>query len=304
MRRAFEWAMVGVAAAGTWAAAQGRDADGMLARVRQALGGDQKLAAVRTLELNGRSTRVDGGQSLPAADYAVAMELPDKFVEKGVMAQMGSVAITRTSGFNGEGVIEAIEAPPAMGGVSIMRVGPGSPPPGVTPTPEQAEAMHRGALAAAHEAFARIALGVFAASPSVFPLEFADAGQAESPDGTADVLAVTGPDGFAARLFVDTRTHLPLMLSWTAPEPLRLARMGGGQGQVPTDAERARMLADARANRRTVEYRLYYGDYRSVSDITLPFHLQRSIDGQLTEDITFDRIRVNHPIDPHLFAVK
>jgi hypothetical protein len=292
----------GVLCGGAWLGAQTRDVNALLGGARQALGGDAKLAAVRSLDFIGQSTRVDGDRSLPAADCEMAIELPDKFMEKSAVAQIGSTTISRTSGFNGDGVIEAVDTPPSLGGAVMIRAAGGSPP-GVTPTPEQAEAMRRGALAAAHEAFARVALGVFAASPEAVPLQFSDAGQAQSPDGTADVLAVTGPDGFAARLFVDSRTHLPLMLSWMAKEPLRITRTAGPSGQPPTDAERAQMLKDAEARQRVVEYRLYYGDYRGVSGVKLPFHLQRSIDGKLVEDVTFDRIAVNRPIDPGKFAV-
>jgi hypothetical protein len=304
MTRGFGWALVGVAVAATWVGAQGRDAGAMLAIVQQALGGESKLAAVKTLDFRGQSTRVQGDRSLPAADCEMAIELPDKFMEKSAVAQMGSAVVTRTSGFNGNGVIESLDTPPSLGGRVVIRMGQDAPPPGVTPTPEEVEAMRRSALAAAHEAFARVALGLFAASPDAFPLTFSDAGQAQSPDSTADVIAVAGPDGFAARLFVDSETHLPLMLTWMAPEPLRITRTAAGQGPPPTDAEREQQIQDARAHLRTVEYRLYYGDYRDAGGVKLPHHLQRSIDGQVTEDITFDRIRVNQPIDPHTFAVK
>ena len=33
-------------------------------------------------------------------------------------------------------------------------------------------------------------------------------------EGKADVLDVTGEGGFAARLFIDQKSHLPLMLTW------------------------------------------------------------------------------------------
>src|SRR4029453_5674299 len=61
---------------------------------------------------------------------------------------------------------------------------------------------------------------MFATSFSSYPLAFGLAGQAEAPEGKADVLDVKGPGNFAARLFVDNKTHLPLMLSWTTPPNL------------------------------------------------------------------------------------
>ena len=52
-----------------------------------------------------------------------------------------------------------------------------------------------------------------------FAVTYTYAGQAESPDGKADVIDVKGADNFAARLFLDTQSHLPLMLTYIAPEP-------------------------------------------------------------------------------------
>ena len=64
-----------------------------------------------------------------------------------------------------------------------------------------------------------------------YPLTFTHGGTAESPDGTADVVDVKGED-FAARLFIDSKTHLPLMLSWMDKEPLRMVRPVGGPGRA------------------------------------------------------------------------
>src|SRR6185503_1611659 len=68
--------------------------------------------------------------------------------------------------------------------------------------------------------FARLTLGIFAASFSSYPLTFGYAGQAEAPEGKADVVDVKGPANFAARLFINSQTHVPLMLSWTTPPVL------------------------------------------------------------------------------------
>ena len=55
-------------------------------------------------------------------------------------------------------------------------------------------------------------------------------GQAESPDGKADIIDVTGPDDFKVRLFVDTETHLPLMLTYMEPEARMVMRTVGREG--------------------------------------------------------------------------
>ena len=62
--------------------------------------------------------------------------------------------------------------------------------------------------------------------------------------------------------------------------------------------------AAAEANRRTVEYRIYYADYRDLDGIKFPFSLQRSIDGKPSEQVTFEKVKINGKIDPKMFATE
>ena len=337
MRRvATSLALVMVAAAAVVAAQPG-DVDKVLAEARRALGGEKKLAAVKTFAATGLSTRVVGEQSTAPTDAEVAIELPDKFVKKDVLATLGTMTITRTSGFNGDAVINVVDQPPSTGGnVVVFKFSSGGAA-GELVTTEQKEAAQRAQLVAARQDFARMALGFLVSSPAAYPLQFAYGGQAESPDGKADIVDVTGDGGFAARLFIDTTTHLPLMLSWMAKEPLVISQVvgGGGAGHAtagthapagggaavgsvqveggkpltPEDRDKLMKQLDEQrkeleAKRRTVEYRLYYGDYRDVDGIKVPHKLQRSIDGKPTEELTFESVRINGKIDARTFNVK
>jgi hypothetical protein len=123
--------------------------------------------------------------------------------------------------------------------------------------------------------FARWWLGMFAASFSSYPLTFTRAGQAEAPQGQADVLDATGPNNFTARLFILRESHLPIMLSW--------------QGQ---------------ALGKPVEHRLYYADYRDVDGFKLPFRLRRAVGADTTEETNIDRFRMNARIDSKKFEVR
>jgi hypothetical protein len=265
------------------------------------------------------------------------MELPDKYVARTVVANMGSMSIYRNAGFNGNGVISETEMPPNLtggGGTVIVRQS-GSAAPGQTLTPEQKAANDGRLLLAAKKDFARMTVGMFGSSYDAFPLEFSYAGEADSPDGKAHVIAVKGADAFEAKLFVDAKTSLPLMLSWSDKEPLVMSmnsrgggpgagvapgqtvQMGGGtsftaggSGQQMSPAEREKMIADsearmkeAEANRKTVEYRIYYSNFKAVNGVLLPHTLQRSVDGKATEETTFEQIKVNPKIDKQKFNV-
>jgi len=165
---------------------------------------------------------------------------------------------------------------------------------------------------------------MFAASFDVYPVEFAWAGVAESPDGKADMIDVAGADGFSARLFIDQTSHLPLMLSWNDKEPLSMVEGGGpgttttttfgggvqmerrGAGATPeeiakVEADLAARLAEAEARRRVVEYRVFYTAYRDFDGVKLPTRIQRMIDGQPVEELEFNDVKVNVNIDPKTF---
>ena len=195
--------------------------------------------------------------------------------------------------------------------------------PGQTPTPEQKAASDQRLLMAAKKDFARMTVGMFGSSYEAFPLEFSYAGQADSPDGKAHVIAVKGADNFDAKLFVDTKTNLPLMLSWSDREPMVMTQninRGGGPGgaaggggvtfsrggQPPTEEEIKKMQAEMAAReaaRKIVEYRIYYSNFKAVNGVLLPHTLQRSIDGKPSEETTFEEIKVNPKIDKNKFTV-
>lgn len=333
MKRAFQFGLVAVLAAETLVVAQNSEVTRILAAVRGAFGGETALAAVQTVSVEGTRSRAAQDGTSQASAFSMAFAMPDKFVKQEVLAEMGGMTISRLSGFNGDGVIDTVDTPPQMGGgVMMFRAGPGGGSDGER-TPEQAAEDQAAALLSSRHEFARLSLGMLGAASPAFPLEFSYVGVAESPDGSADMLDVTGAGGFAVRLFIDQQTHLPLMLSWMAREPLamvegggpQVVRMGGGGGGHATagsggrgravtsgsaeDVAKMREDMDARlreadARRRVVEYRLFYSDYKSFDGVRLPTRVQHMVDGQLTEELQFEDVKVNSTIDPKRFAVK
>ena len=65
----------------------------------------------------------------------------------------------------------------------------------------------------------------------------------------------------------------------------------------------ATLRRQALAQAKPIDYRVYYGDFRNVDGLTLPFRLRRAIAGETIEETTFDRIRINAKIDPRKFDV-
>jgi hypothetical protein len=217
-------------------------------------------------------------------------------------------------------------APGAAAGAAPGAAAPGAKPAMPSgPTPEMLAAQSKTRLNTAKQDFARLALGLFAASPS-YPLTYAFAARAEAPQGTADVLDVKGEGNFAMRLFVHGETRLPVMVSWQAPPTNVVVTVPGQPGPktvapgavvitapaAPPDSapqeEKAKyakevMALRAKAQATPIEYRLYFADYRDVDGVKLPFRLRRAIGTETTEETTFDRFRLNTKIDPRKFTV-
>ena len=274
----------------------------VLADARAALGGEQKLTAVRTVTTTGRTRRVQGDNLVPI-EFEMWVELPDKYVRKDeIPAQESDPA---TQGFNGD---------------SLIQIPPPTPPPArpgaPAPPPAQFETMLKQRVVTVKQDFARLMLGMFAASYSAYPLTFTYVGQAEAPQGKADVLEATGANNFKIRFFVNSETHLPIMVSWTPPaRPAMPGRTSGpaiaaGPGAPGAPAAPGAAAPQppsppaAAAPQPPAESRLYFSDYREVDGLQLPFRLRRGLGTNTTEETTFDRFRINTKIDPRKFEVR
>ena len=165
-------------------------------------------------------------------------------------------------------------------------------------------------VATVKQDFARLTLGMFAGSFAGYPLTFAYVGKAEAPQGKADVLDVKGPPGpgaLAARLFINAETHLPIMVTWMAPA---LPARGGptrGAPPVPPGGSAASSSEPPQGpagQPSAPESRLYFGDYREVSGLQLPFRLRRALGPDTVEETTFDGFKINGKIDPKKFEVR
>jgi hypothetical protein len=317
-----------------------------LAESRRALGGD-KLAELKTLVASGRTRRIRGNNIVPI-EFEISIELPDKYVR--VDEFPAEDTDPTSAGFNGDGLIQ-IPPPPAVpagrgapGATPPVGAPPGATPPGAAP-PGAARpggvppgAMPPGAmpggrgpamdprrarLTTLKQDYARLALGLFAAS-NAYPLTFSYAAIAEAPQGRADVLDAKGEGAFALRFFINTDTHLPVMVTWTTPPTNVIVTVPGqpppstvapgavvvpGPPAPPPNSPKEEMdkytkevlALRAKAQATPVEHRLYFADYRDVEGLKFPFRLRRAIGTETTEETTFDRFRVNARIDPRKF---
>ena len=241
--------LTGLVATVTAAQAPPPVANDIVGAARTALGGEKKIAAVKSFVASGRTQQLRGNNLVPI-EFEIASELPDRYVRRDEIPAQESGPTT--VGFNGDALIQ-LPVPP-------------QPP---------AEAAWRARIATIKQDVARLTLGMFAGMFSSDPLTFTYAGQAEAPQGRADVLDVKSAGNASMRFFVHRDTHLPVMVSWQAPV----------QGKP-------------------VEHRLYFADYRDVEGLRLPFRLRRAVGPDTVEETTFDRFRINAKIDARKFEAR
>lgn len=273
------------------------DAAAVLAKAREALGGEKKLAGVTSFVATGQTRQIRGENLIPI-EFEINVELPDRYSRRDETPAVESGY--STSGFNGDGLVQLPlpSAPTQM----TMAARPGGPPP---PTPEQMAAMlanqRKARVVTLKQDVTRLTLGMFAGSFPSYPLTFTRVGIAESPQGKADVIEAKGPDNFVARLFINQETHLPVMLTWMPP--VRPGAPAGARPGATTSGAPAAPAPPAAAPPPAPENRLYFADYRDVNGLQLPFRLRRAVGPDTIEETTFDRYKLNAKIDPRKFEV-
>ncbi|HEX9368997.1 MAG TPA: hypothetical protein VF921_20375 [Vicinamibacterales bacterium] len=338
---------------------QTKDPAPVLAAARQALGGEKKLSAIKSFTATGRTRQVRGDNLVPI-EFEIFVELPDKYLRKDEIPAQESAPTA--SGFNGEEWLQDPPPPPAPpavlpaaapgaaaaqpGAAGAPGRGPAGPagqnpagPTGPSGPPRNPAAVR---VATLKQDFTRLTLGMFASSFAAYPLTFTYVGEAEAPQGKADVLEAKGPNNFTIRFFVNKETHLPIMVSWVPPVAPARPPMGPGAGRgtgapsaatpgergappatppaaapvagrgAPPAGERgapAGQAAPGPAGARPapsapVENRLYFADYRDVDGVQFPFRLRRAVGADTIEETTFDRFKVNAKIDPKKFEVR
>ena len=218
--------------------------------------------------------------------------------------------------------------PPGARGMGPAGAAPGMPPgaraggPPIDP--------RKARLYTIKQDFAKLTLGMFAASFPAYPLTFTYAGQGEAPQGKADVIDVKGEGNFTLRYFINGQTHLPIMVSWTTPATNVVMTLPGqpapkdlAPGSIVVEApplpaatapkeeqdkytkDVAALRAKALAGAKPVEHRIFYSDYRDAGNgVMFPFRHRRAINADTVEETTFDQFKINTKIDPRKFEVR
>lgn len=276
-------------AAGPRAGDDGRAAR-VLAQARAALGGEGKLANVRGLTASGAFTKQMPDQ-VQGGELQFDLQLPDKLLRTdSVRPTVGDGVFIMLRGINGDTLLRNSK---------ILNAGPGAR----MSRPPLAGGSEAQAIVHARADLARFALAFLLIAPASMPLEFADVGVAESPDGAADVLSATGTNGVAVRLFIDQKTHCLLMLTYRGVDP-RMFPSATRAAPSPPAAAAASSRGASADQPEIVDITLFLDDFRAVDGLMLPHHAALAVDGAVDENWSFKRMRINPAFGPGAFSDK
>ena len=273
----------------------------LLAEARKAVGGEDRLRAIKTLDVRGDFKRL-AGQTTIEGELQIRLELPDKLRrDEDLSLPGGGPAVIRTEVLNGSTVWDEASGGGRMFAGRIGRFGG----PGGGTGGGDAQTRGRGQIDPAQlEEAQRRARQTELARFVLMWLLSADGqvtwiGTAEAPDGKADVIEITPGAGPPLRLFLDAASHMPLMITWegVAPQLIIAGRRGGrGDGNDAPPAEgRGPGAAPA-----TLQVTL--GDYKTVNGIKLPHLMTRGANDMTIEEWTIDSYRLNPSFRAEVFV--
>jgi hypothetical protein len=321
----------------------------LLAEARKALGGEDRLKALQRLELKGTVRRGAPQQNINLeGDLEILIELPNKFRRnESLSIGGGGAAVDLVQAMNGTDVWEETKFAANLGGGGDGdgggdrggggfrgfpgggRQGQGGQgdgrgvPAGVDPAQIE-ERLRQAQLRSRQTEFARVLLALLATSET--PVAWI--GTAKAPEGTADVLEMTTVDNTQTRIFIESNTHMPLMMTWVgfAQDPIAqiVGQRGGGrgrggrggnfqggqqgggqqgrqgqqgqQGQPGQQGGNTAAGADGSGRGRgnaPATLQMYLTDYKTVNGIKLPHLVTRGANGEITEEWIVKNYRIN-----------
>lgn len=255
---------------------------------RAALGG-AKLENVTTISASGAFRRIVGEREIEG-DLTIELAAPDRIKRTEDIGFPGGPTVTRVTALNA-GDFWTDSTNRGGGGFRARFGGGGGDSAAFTEADrERFRRLQQDRLRSELDRYLLVWL-MRSDTPAAY------AGRAEAEDGSAEVLEFGRSGQSPVRLFLDRRTHLPLMLTYEDVRPrIRVRRNREG----PPDPEELKRLMAEQPQRATFELR--FEDFRAVDGVQLPHRITQSIDGKPTEEWTVDRYQVNPAFKPSTFS--
>ena len=273
----------------------------VIAQARTALGGEQRLTAVKAISAEGVSRRALGARSVEST-VTLLLVRPDK-LRRSEESSMFGATTERISTFDGAQAWDETVTAARVGGGGGGRGDHDHGPGGYAGAFGGADHNHAeglqgrgstessgsGVLTADQIDAARLrrmkmelqrwTIAFLADSNQPFTY----AGQAQSPDGPADVLETTDEAGRAVRYFIDPASHMPLMVQYQE------VRAQGAAARASAGAPTLSTVA------------MHLSGYKKVDALLLPHQIDISVDGRASEAWTIDAFKINPKVKASAF---
>ena len=262
------------------ARADGR-AEELLRQVRETLGGEAKLKEIRSFSASGAFRRVSNDQE-QSGNMRLDLLLPDKFKESETLNLIAGIEITIVTALNGNQAWTDTQS--SAGNAQVMMVHQKGNE--QNNNDEQVKSLRAD--------LTRYMLSLFLTPPPDASIQFIYGGEAEAADGRADILDLKGANGFTARLFIDKKTHRPLMMSYreVVMQMKTMKRSGGNLGDVDKIIKGAQ---EKTAAPKESDVELHFSDYRAEKGISLPHVIAKTVNGQPFEEWVVGNFKLNPP---------
>lgn len=280
-------------------------AEQLIREARKALGGEEKFRAVQSFQARGRFRRMSGDTD-SSGEMEYSFMSPDKFMQTDIMTfDVRQIRIGRA--LNGDDAWRV--RPSGSSGMVINLSGGASDP----KTLAESEKRYKENLVKSMRAeSARLHIVYLLTAPASLPVEFAYVGEAEAPDGRADVIdarGLPGFEGFAARLFLDRKTHRPIMLTYRGLEQKVMSFSSTiKSGSANSAAAREKLIEQARkqagSQPQEEEVQLRFSDYKQVDGIVLPHLMTESRGGKISQEFEVTDFKLNPSFKPDMFQHK
>jgi hypothetical protein len=259
-------------------ATQSNRAEEVLRQAREALGGEAKLKEIQNLTVSGSFRRVSNGQE-QSGEQRMDLLLPDRLKISQTISLIAGMELIMVNALNGDQAWT--DSHTNAGNAQVMMVRPGN---------EQQNNEERARRLRAE--LTRYMLALFLTPPTNASVEFG--GEAEATDGRADVLILKEANAAVARLFVDQKTHRPLMMTYrdVAVGMKTMKSNAGGTGDVD------KIVKDAQSNarvRKESDMQMRFSDYKPEKGILLPHLISVTVEDKPYEEWELKSFKVNSP---------
>jgi len=254
-------------------------AEEVLRQAREALGGEAKLKEIQNFTASGSFRQVNDEQE-QSGEKRMDLLLPDKFKTSNTLSLIAGIELTIINALNGNQAWADSRSSAGNAQVMMMR-------PGGNEQQNSEEQVKR-----LRAEFARYMLALFLIPSPNSSIEFG--GEAEAPDGRADVLVLKNGNGVVARLFIDQKTHRPLMMTYRdfAMRMKTLTPTASGRGDID------KIVKDAQSNapmREETDMQMRFSDYKAEKGILLPHLISITVGDKPYEEWELKSVKVNSP---------